>query len=192
RMRDGGPPATIGIVPMAAALDRALADDRRAALVAELRTAPDGLDVQELSRRVGLHPNTVRWHLGVLGDAGGVGSEPAPHTGRGRPRILYRLAVEATQGTRDEYRLLATILTGTVAGAPRGPQAAERAGHAWGRYLVRRPLPLVRTGDEAALAEVADLLDEQGFAPETAQGEIRMRRCPFHDLAESQPEIVCA
>lgn len=177
---------------MAAALDRALADDRRAHLVAELRTAPDGLDVQELSRRVGLHANTIRWHLGVLEDAGGVTSQPAPHAGRGRPRILYRLAGEATEGTRDEYRLLATILTGTLAGTRDGARDAERAGRAWGRYLVTRPLPLAPLSDEAATEQVVGLLDEQGFSPENAPGEIRMRRCPFHDLAESQPEIVCA
>jgi predicted ArsR family transcriptional regulator len=36
------------------------------------------------------------------------------------------------------------------------------------------------------------LLDQQGFAPEAAEGEIQMRRCPFHELAETHPEVVCA
>jgi predicted ArsR family transcriptional regulator len=173
-------------------LERALTDERRARLADELRSAPAGLDVQELARRLGLHPNTVRWHLGVLADAGAVASEPAPRSTRGRPRILYRLRAEATAGTRDEYRLLATILSGTLAGTGDGAAAAEQAGHAWGRYLVRRPLPLVQLSEEEAAAQVAGLLDEQGFAPEAAPGEIRMHRCPFHDLAEAQPEIVCA
>ena len=30
------------------------------------------------------------------------------------------------------------------------------------------------------------------FAPEEGDDEIRMRRCPFHELAETQPDIVCA
>jgi predicted ArsR family transcriptional regulator len=173
-------------------LEHVLTDERRSRLVSELRSASDGLDAHELARRVGLHPNTVRWHLGVLQDAGAVSSEPAPRASRGRPRIVYRLRAEAAGGTRDEYRLLATILTGTLARSGDGATAAERSGRAWGRYLVKRPLPLVETGDEDATAEVAALLDEQGFAPETAEGEIRMRRCPFYDLAEAQPEIVCA
>ena len=134
----------------------------------------------------------MRWHLGVLEHAGGVTSAPAPRSTRGRPRILYRLAADATQGSRDEYRLLATILTGTLAGAPDGSRAAERAVRAWGSYLVTRPLPLSPQSDEAAADQVAALLDGQGFAPETVPGEIRMRRCPFHDLAEAQPEIICA
>jgi predicted ArsR family transcriptional regulator len=173
-------------------LERVLADERRSQLVGELRSASGGLDAHELARRVGLHPNTVRWHLGVLQDAGAVSSEPAPRASRGRPRIVYRLRAEAAGGTRGEYRLLATILTGTLAQSDDGGAAAERNGRAWGRYLVKRPLPLVETGDDEATKEVAALLDEQGFAPETAEGEIRMRRCPFLDLAEAQPEIVCA
>jgi predicted ArsR family transcriptional regulator len=168
-----------------------LVKESRDRVLAELRGSPDGLDVRRLSRRLGLHPNTVRWHLGALVDAGAVKSEPGPHEGRGRPRIVYRLAPGTAAGTRDEYRLLATILSGTLAAAADGSEAAEAAGRTWGRYLVARPSPLERPSDEQATARVADMLAEQGFAPETSDGEIRMRRCPFHDLAEAHPEIVC-
>jgi predicted ArsR family transcriptional regulator len=160
----------------------------RARLESALHDAPDGLDVPELAGRLGLHPNTVRWHLGALVDAGRVSSTPVPHAGRGRPRIVYRLEPERQPGTSDEYRLLATVLAGAV----ESPAAAERAGHAWGRYLVPRPLPLVRVDDAVARTTVTALLAEQGFEPEAADGEIRMHRCPFHDLAESAPEVVCA
>ena len=36
------------------------------------------------------------------------------------------------------------------------------------------------------------LLDEQGFEPEAEGNELHMRRCPFHDLAEQHPQVVCA
>jgi predicted ArsR family transcriptional regulator len=157
-------------------------------LEAALGDAPEGIDVPELAARLGLHPNTVRWHLGALADAGRVSSAPLPHAGRGRPRILYRLEPDRQPGTSDEYRLLATVLTGAVG----SPVAAERAGHAWGRYLVPRRLPLVRPDDAVAQATVTALLAEQGFEPEAGAREIRMRRCPFHDLAESAPQVVCA
>src|SRR5262249_14001701 len=94
-------------------------------------------------------------------------------------------------GTRDEYRLLATILSGTLADTPAGVAAVEDAGRRWGRYLVERPSPTARRSDERATAQVADMLADQGFEPEAAGGEIRMHRCPFHDLAETQPGIVC-
>jgi len=177
---------------ISASVHRALADERRRRIVAELRTARSGLDVQELARRLELHQNTIRFHLGVLLDAGLVDSQAAERTAPGRPRILYRLRPEAAAAGHDEYRLLATVLAGTVAQRDQGASEAERAGRAWGSYLVRRPLPLVSVSDEQATSEVVELLDEQGFAPEQGEAEIRMRRCPFHELAEMHPDVVCA
>src|SRR5690348_579356 len=166
---------------------RALADARRERIVAELREAPGGLDAAELARRLGLHANTVRWHLGILADAGIVGSRAASRATPGRPRILYSLEPEATEHAADEHRLLATVLTGALAGAAGGSERAEAAGREWGRYLTARD-PLSRTSDEAAVDEVVQLLDGQGFEPEARGREIHMHRCPFHALAESQPE----
>ena len=170
---------------------RALADLRRERIVDELREAPDGLDAAELARRLGLHPNTVRWHLGILADAGLVGSRPAPRTSPGRPRIVYSLEPEPTEHAADEHRLLATVLTGALAGSTDGNERAEEAGREWGRYLMARD-PLARAGDDEAVGEVVNLLDGQGFEPEARGGEIHMHRCPFHALAEAQPEVVCA
>jgi predicted ArsR family transcriptional regulator len=163
----------------------------RTRIVEELRGAPDGLDVKELAGRLGLHVNSVRWHLGALDLAGAVVSAPQRSSGRGRPRLIYRLAPAGLEGTRDEYRLLATILTGTVADTG-GSAAAEASGRAWGRYLVSCPQPIVRQSRDEATAAVVAVLAEQGFAPEAVGDEIRIRRCPFHDLAEAQPEVVCA
>jgi predicted ArsR family transcriptional regulator len=173
------------------ATHRALADPRRERIVAALREAPNGLDAGELGRRVGLHANTVRWHLGILADAGLVGSRPASRTTPGRPRILYSLEPEPAEHAADEHRLLATVLTVALAEAKDGTERAEEAGRQWGRYLMARD-PLARTGDDAAVGEVVQLLDTQGFEPEAQGLAVHMHRCPFHALAESQPEVVCA
>ena len=167
-------------------------DDRRQRLVEELRGERDGLDVQELASRIGLHQNTVRWHLGVLAEAGAVESRAAPRSLPGRPRILYRLSRSASAPAREEYRLLATILAGSVAERDGGAANAEEAGRAWGRYLVRRPLPLARVSETDAVGEVVRLLDVQGFEPDADGTEVRMHRCPFHDLAEQYPSVVCS
>ena len=175
-------------------LHQALGDERRAAIVDELRAASDGLDVRELGERVGLHPNTVRWHLGVLADAGLVESRAADRLAPGRPRILYRLtkdAVPARQRT-EEYRLLASILTGAIAEREDAALDAERNGRRWGRFLARRPLPLARPSRERAVEQVSKLLADQGFEPAFDGSRICMYRCPFHDLAETNPEIICA
>jgi len=173
-------------------LHQALADPRRSRIVDELRGQRDGLDTEQLARAIELHPNTVRWHLGILGDAGIVESQTEPRTGPGRPRILYRLTPEGTAQGREEYRLLATILSSTLAGQEDGPRRAEDSGRAWGRYLVRGPAPGRRVDDREAVVEVLRLLEEQGFDPDADGTDVRMHRCPFHDLAEQHPEVVCA
>jgi predicted ArsR family transcriptional regulator len=170
---------------------RALADERRARIAAELEAAPRGLDVQQLAERLALHPNTIRWHLGILDDAGLVASRTADRGTPGRPRILYSLRPGAAGQARDEYRMLATILTAAVAGLADGEEQAGEAGRSWGRYLVPTPPPGTRVGDEQAVDEVVALLDEQGFAPRLEDGAVCMDRCPFAELALSHPEVVC-
>lgn len=165
---------------------RALADRRRARILTELETEAGGLDAQELARRVGVHPNTARWHLGVLADAGLVRSRPERTERPGRPRILYEPSGEPARTARDEYRLLATVLAG-VAG--RAHVDVETAGRAWGRTLTE-PLP-ASSSDEDAVAAASAVLAEHGFAPVVDGRTIEMHRCPFHDLAEAEPAVVC-
>jgi predicted ArsR family transcriptional regulator len=176
--------------PTETSVHRALADERRARIVEELQANPDGLDAQELAKRLGLHANTIRWHLAVLADAGLVDSRPGERTTPGRPRIVFTTARGDSEG--ESYRLLATILTGSVAELPDASSRAEQTGRAWGQYLVDRPPPHVQTTDEIALQQIVALLDEHGFRPEPKGHEIRMHRCPFRELAETAPGVVCA
>ena len=167
---------------------RALADVRRAQIVDELRRSPRGLGIAELARRVGLHANTVRWHLGVLADAGILSSRREERTTPGRPRIVYTLSDRTEAGDGDSHRMLATILAGALDEVGDGPERAERAGHAWGRNLV--PSARGENGGAAdAAGEVVELLAGHGFRPELAGGELRMHHCPYRDLA---PGVVCA
>jgi predicted ArsR family transcriptional regulator len=145
---------------------RALADPRRAEIVAELRSAGEPLDSSELGRRIGLHANTVRWHLAILTDAGLVRSHSAPRDGPGRPRRVYA-ATERTQSRDDErppaadaHRALATALVGIVAGQPGAGEAAERAGRALGREEVAGAGP-----SADPIARLLAVLDAHGFAP---------------------------
>lgn len=134
----------------------------------------------------------MRWHLGILARAGIVRSRPAARQTPGRPRIVYELDGSAGRAARDEYRLLATVLAGLVERTNGGAAASEDAGWVWGRALVRGPEPSVEVGEEQAIAHVVDLLAEQGFEPRAEGRRIEMRRCPFHDLAETSPKVVCA
>jgi predicted ArsR family transcriptional regulator len=177
--------------PATTTFHRALGDERRARIVAELETAREPLDATELGSRVELHPNTVRFHLAVLADAGLVRSRPAPRRTPGRPRIVHELTGTGRAVHGDEYRLLATVLAEVAARIPDAVPACEHAGRAWGRELVRRRDRAKQTGDDAAVGAVVDLLADQGFDPAASGTAIEMRRCPFHDLAETNPDVVC-
>jgi predicted ArsR family transcriptional regulator len=154
---------------------------QREAIVSVLREAADGLDTDAVAKRVRLHPNTVRWHLARLADDGIVRSAPERRRTRGRPRIVHRLTSEGSVRGRDEYRMLATMLTAALADDSEGARRAYATGREWGGHLAA-----AEPG-----ADVATLLDRQGFAAERAGERIEMRRCPFYELAESNPEIVC-
>jgi predicted ArsR family transcriptional regulator len=167
---------------------RALADEQRAGIVAELEASPDGLDASEIGRRLGRHANTIRWHLGILARAGIVRSDAEPRSAPGRPRIVYRLGPSIRSEHSSDYRLLASVLADTVSKESGGAEACELAGRAWGVELVGGR----DRGDEAAIEAVVGILAEQGFEPQAEDLAIRMRRCPFHDLAEAHPEVVCA
>lgn len=171
---------------------RALADPRRAGIVAELRSAGEPLDSSELGRRVGLHANTVRWHLAILADAGLVRSGSAPREGPGRPRRVYeptergRSHRDDLQPTADAHRALATALVGIVAAQPGAGEAAERAGRTLGRDEVAGAGP-----SADPLNRLVAVLDAHGFAPVIEGCEVTMHRCPFPDLASLSPEVVC-
>ncbi|GHK01148.1 hypothetical protein SY2F82_29450 [Streptomyces sp. Y2F8-2] len=82
----------------------------------------------------------------------------------------------------------------------RGPsgsaEAAREAGRAWGRYLADPPPPFRRLTEEEAITRLTALLADLGFAPEPEQGApapemIRLRHCPFLELAEEYGSVVC-
>jgi len=169
---------------------RALADPSRTRILETLSAVEEPLDAGQLAERVGLHANTVRWHLGVLADAGLVSSRGEARTRPGRPRIVFT-TVEAPEGPED-YRLLAAILAGSLSESADGVAAAEHAGRAWGRFLVERPSPLTPLTADDAADLVVGLLDEHGFEPERANGDVLMHRCPFRDLVDEHGDVVCS
>lgn len=154
--------------------------------------------VRQVAERTGLHPNTARFHLDALVDAGLVEREREARGAPGRPRIVYRaLAASAATGPR-RYRLLAEILAGVARGMLPDPRkAAVEAGRQWGAYLTDRPPPFHRTGATEATGRLVDTLAELGFEPEAEQGpgadiRIRVRNCPFREVAEQHEDVVCS
>jgi predicted ArsR family transcriptional regulator len=117
---------------------RALASDKRVAMLHELQRRGEPLGIDELAISVGLHVNTAREHLERLIDSGFVESKPEQRTTRGRPRILYsaveRIAPATTDGwARDQ--LMRLLINGFGRRLPSASGAAEDAGTVWGRSL---------------------------------------------------------
>ncbi len=163
-----------------------------------LRAANGPLGVREVAERMGLHPNTARFHLEALAEAGLAVRETEDRETPGRPRIGYRAVAGGPSGRR-RYRLLAEMLTSLVAGTmPEPGKAAEDAGRKWGAYLTDQPPPYQQLTAEEAIANLMAIMEELGFSPqaETSDGSGRyqlcLRQCPFREVAERHQEVICA
>lgn len=162
-----------------------------------LRASPSPVGVQEVAEQVGLHPNTARFHLEGLVEAGLATRAPRLRGTPGRPSMAYRASADDTAAGVRRYRLLAEMLTGLVSAAmPEPAKAAEEAGREWGAYLAEQPPPYHRPDREEALAKLTAVLSEMGFAPQArADGKelrVRLRQCPFQEVARRHQDIVCA
>lgn len=190
RSRDDDTAPVAPAPPHANATTGSADEPQRTAILDELRREPTGLDVSQLAVRIGLHPNTIRWHLGRLADAGLVRSTPAHRGRRGRPRIVYS-ATSGAAPAGESYRFLAELLASALARATEGQEAVEAAGRAWGGYLVERPAPSMPLTTDEAAGRIVDLLQAHGFAPQRVGDAIEMHRCPFQELVETYGNVVC-
>jgi len=174
-----------------------LASASRMAVLELLRSSAQPLGVAEIADHVGLHQNTVRSHLDLLVVSGYAIRRSEAPSRPGRPRVVYQ-ATAAPEG-EGSYRLLAEVLTQyMVANSERPAEAAAEAGRSWaGRTGVAAlDAPAATTpeaGEDAAVTEVVRMLGDIGFAPElSADGtSINLHRCPFREMARSQPDVVC-
>ena len=146
----------------------------RADVLDMLRAAGSPLGVREVAQRMGLHPNTARFHLEALVEAGLAVRETEDREMPGRPRIGYRTAADGPAGRR-RYRLLAEMLTSLIAGTmPEPGSAAEEAGREWGAYLTEQPAALPAAHRRGGARE-ADR-DHGGAGLRAAGGGRRRRR----------------
>ncbi|OBI98690.1 transcriptional regulator [Mycobacterium alsense] len=171
---------------------------RRREVLRLLRSSPEPMSIVEIAAELGVHPNTVRFHLeGLVADRQ---VEHVAHgrKGPGRPPLMFAAIRQMDRGGTRQYRLLAEILTMALA-ADRDPRTkAMAAGRAWGRNLespASNTEASAPASAEDAIDQLVDVLDDLGFAPErrTSDGEqlVGLRHCPFLELAEAGGSVVC-
>lgn len=173
------------------AVHRALGDPTRFAIYEELAGSRQPRSVRELADALDLHANTVRPHLEQMRDVGLVEVD-AVHRGTvGRPEHRYSLAPGAPSAGMEppSHTLLAGLL---AALAERGGAAVDDAlatGRAFGGEAARRT-----PARECARLLLTEL-DRLGFEPASAQQgpclDVAFQHCPFKELAEAYPELVC-
>lgn len=174
------------------AVFKALGDNTRYAIYLELARSPMPLSTGDVSESLGLHPNTVRPHLERMRDVGLLQVETDSRGHVGRPQHRYSLHPDAPSlGLEPSpFPVLARMLSSVAASMAPDPDAVAAAAFEQGREAS------ARHADEAScVAALVDELAELGFDPAAGTdgrtATIVFTHCPFRELAEAHPEIVC-
>jgi len=177
---------------------KALGDDTRFAIYQELAQSPAPCSAAELAERLALHPNTVRPHLDRMKEAGLVEVEPIHRGTVGRPQLRYSLAPGAPGLGLEPpaHTILAGLLAALCEQLGGDGLDAANLGRRWGTEAGVR-----RQSGRGCLAALMAELERLGFDPVEAElsggggGTRRVRvdflHCPFRELAEAYPELVC-
>lgn len=174
---------------------KALGDNTRYAIYLELARSSSPRSTADIAEVLDLHPNSVRPHLERMRDVGLLDVETDPTGSVGRPQHRYSLAPAAPSLGLEPpaFPLLARLLAGMAAAAELEPDDAAAAARSTGRAMATDRLR--RTPGDSCVAALADALDELGFDPAVAAGDgaatIAFTHCPFAELAEAYPELVC-
>lgn len=186
----------------ASGVQRSDGTSRRNEVLTALRSSPTPRTIVDLAEALGVHPNTIRFHLDTLATMGRVERLGGVPVGVGRPAAGYRATAGMDPDGPTNYRFLATVLTTHLADNSQDPAADARSlGYRWSEALMaprRATVKTTRTSATtrgAAVKQVASVLAELDFAPEPVgprSAEIRLRHCPFLDLASRNPEIICS
>ena len=171
---------------------KALGDNTRYAIYLELARSPRPLATAEIAETLGLHSNTVRPHLERMRDVGMLEVRPAAAGGVGRPQHMYWLAPDAPGLGLEPpvYRMLARMLLQLADDAGLDGDASAEVGRGQGQMLARgqRRRPCV----DAAVAMLSDLGFDPARVDDVSATTIAFTHCPFAELAESNPELVCS
>ncbi|HEV7183854.1 MAG TPA: helix-turn-helix domain-containing protein [Leifsonia sp.] len=167
----------------------ALASTVRREILRLLANAAEPLDAAAVATECGIHVTTARFHLEQLESAAMVTREIVHRSGRGRPRMVYRVLELASR--EDSLRELSEVLADALASvSDDGKARAMEAGERWSRLFADQTTP--GSGDD--LGSLSRVFEKIGFAPEMREDGriIALHECPFRDVASAHPNVVCS
>jgi predicted ArsR family transcriptional regulator len=163
---------------------------------------PVGRD--EAAAAAGIGRALAVYHLDKLVESGLLTASYSRPPGRsgpgaGRPAKLYARSDREFTVTVPprEYELAARLLVQAVEADPGChsrvalAEAARRLGTELGSAFRPAVTDPPSGGRDAAERDVKGLLTQQGYEPCHGGGDIRLRNCPFHQLAEEHRDVVC-
>jgi predicted ArsR family transcriptional regulator len=158
----------------------------------EVRASRLPLSILAIAEKLDVHPNTVRFHLDSLAGEGLVEHVEPARRGPGRPPLMFKAVQRMDRAGTRHYRLLAEILAISLGAEHDSGSRAIAAGRAWGERLGS---PGAVAGAEDSIERLVGVLDELGFEPERRESDgkqqLGLRHCPFLELAERQPGVIC-
>ncbi|MGW4095655.1 MULTISPECIES: helix-turn-helix transcriptional regulator [unclassified Mycobacterium] len=158
---------------------------RRVDVLSTLKASATPMTSAQIAARLDVHTNTVRFHLEHLEAGGQVERVQPHHRSPGRPPQLYRAVRRMDPTGPTHYRMLAEILANGLASDDDPAAKAREMGRAWGRTM---PRPAIDSPVDA----LVQTLDDIGFAPEPPENDqLRLRHCPFLELAQTRASVVC-
>lgn len=168
---------------------------RRRDVLRILKAAPSPMSIRAIADVLGVHPNTVRFHLDTLVSDGRVELVEPDYKRPGRPPLMFRAIPRMDHNGPRHYRLLAEILAMSLSVDGDPSTKAQAGGRAWGRQLKVSVSHRKKAGAKESIDHLVDVLDDLGFAPERRESggdqQIGLRHCPFLELAETRSTIVC-
>lgn len=176
---------------------KALGDNTRYAIYLELARSEVALATAEVAELLDLHPNTVRPHLERMREVGLLEAAADNRGTVGRPQNRYRLAADAPSlGLESSsMRILASMLAAAAAIGGVDSEAAADAGFVQGVDAGEAAGMQKRTSAARCVSALTDELTALGFDPASgddgATTAIAFTRCPFLELAEVYPDLVC-
>jgi predicted ArsR family transcriptional regulator len=166
-----------------------MGDPTRYAIFRYIADAGATVGVAELTDHFGFNHNAIRQHLAKLVSAGLLSEDVAPISGRGRPRLEYRVhpAADSRWGVAGPYERLTALLGDMIRTGDTPVDAGRRAG---------RRLPLAIDPAKDGVAFVVEAMERQGFDPvarrKGRRTDVVLQTCPFAAAALTDPETVCS